>query len=250
MKPGLNPPPHSKWVSGLLLLPLLGLGLTAGCSATEPANDAAPAPSSSASASSSSSSSSSSAKATPSAPASSSPAGAEEATEEEAEAVVQSPQPAPEPVFDEAQKQFLQDKVPEGNDPNAILQVGEERCDQLTSANAVDTDAVLSELIMNPTQDTSDAIVSLCPGLRPVLEAATLGFPDGVFTVGEAAPWAEEPSIAPGTYRAYGMSEECSISVYSGSGDLIGSFDGTQPLSVGADAARVESTQCYSWSRA
>ncbi|MBD8043082.1 hypothetical protein H9638_04570 [Arthrobacter sp. Sa2BUA2] len=247
MKSGLKPPSRSRRVPGLLLVPLLTLGLASGCSFTEPATDTAPAASPSPSASSSGSGK---AKPSKSSSASASPVEGGAETQEDAEAVVQSPQPAPEPEFDAAQEQFLQDKVPEGNDPNAILQVGQEHCDQLTSANALDGEAVLSELIMKPSKDTSDAIVSLCPGLLPVLEAAALGFPDGVFAVGEAAPWAEEPSVAPGTYRAYGMSTECGISVYAGSGDLIGSFDGTQPVTVGADAARVESTQCYSWSRA
>ena len=248
MKTGLKPTPRSKWAPALLLVPLLGLGLAAGCSSTEPASEAAPGSSPSSAATGTAKPT---AKPSPSSTSSSSSsAAAEEEEEENQEAVVQSPQPAPEPVFDDAQQQFLQNKVPEGNDPNAILQVGQERCEQLTSANALDGEAVLSELIMNPTKDTSDAIASLCPGLLPVLEAAGFGFTDGVFAVGEAAPWAEEPSIAPGTYRAYGMSEECSISVYAGSGDLIGSFDGTKPVTVGADAARVESTQCYSWARA
>ncbi len=247
MTTGLKPT-RSKWVPGLLLVPLLGLGLAAGCSSSEPANDAAPAPSSSAS----ESASAGAGKATPSkssSPSAEAPEG-EEAPAQDPEAVVQSPQPAPEPVFDAAQEQFLADKVPEGHDPNAVLQVGQEHCDQLTSANALDGEAVLSELIMNPAKDTSDAIASLCPELLPVLEAAALGFPDGVFAVGEAAPWAEEPSIAPGTYRAYGTPEECTIAVYAGSGELIGSFDGTKPVTVGADAARVESEQCYSWARA
>lgn len=247
MTTGLKPI-RSKWVPGLLLVPLLGIGLAAGCSWSEPANDAAPAPSSSPSGSASGTGSG---KATPSKSSSPSTEGEEEdAAAQDQEAVVQSPQPAPEPVFDAAQQQFLEDKVPEGNDPNAVLQVGQERCDQLTSANALDGEAVLSELIMNPAKDTSDAIASLCPDLLPVLEAAALGFPDGVFAVGEAAPRAEEPSIAPGTYRAYGSSEECTIAVYAGSGELIGSFDGTKPVTVGADAARVESVQCYSWARA
>lgn len=246
MTTGLKPT-RSKWVPGLLLVPLLGLGFAAGCSSTEPANDAEPAPSSSAS-----SPAGSSAKPTPSK--SSSPAAeaadGEEAQSQDPDTVVQSPQPAPEPVFDAAEQEFLADKVPEGHDPNAVLQVGQEHCEQLTSANALDGEAVLSELIMNPAKDTSDAIASLCPELLPVLEAAALGFPDGVFAVGEAAPWAEEPSIAPGTYRAYGSPEACTISVYAGSGELIGSFDGTKPVTVGADAARVESDQCYSWARA
>lgn len=247
MTPGLKPIP-SAGVYGRLLVLLLGLGLAAGCSSGEPAKDAAGAPSTAVSGSSSGNASGPPTPSPSSSPSANEPEG-EQTPTQDPEDVVQSPQPAPEPVFDAAQQQFLQDKVPEGNDPNAVLQVGQERCDQLSSANAVDEEAVLSELIMDPSKDTADAIASLCPGLQPVLEAAARGFPDGVFAVGEAAPRAESPSIAAGTYGAYGSSEECTISVYAGSGELIGSFDGTQPVTIGPDAARVESTQCYSWSR-
>ncbi|MDN3481490.1 hypothetical protein QMA10_06085 [Arthrobacter sp. APC 3897] len=163
--------------------------------------------------------------------------------------VVQSPQPAPVPTFEAQQEQYLQDKVPEGTDPNAVLQVGQERCDQLLSARAADEESVLSELIMSPSQDTADAVTALCPELLPELEAAALGFPDGVFSVGGADPHGEQPSIAPGSYRAYGQPEGCLIMVYAGSGELLGSFDGSAPVTVGADAARVESDQCYSWFR-
>ncbi|MFF2676543.1 hypothetical protein [Arthrobacter koreensis] len=245
MTTGLKPT-RSKWLPGLLLLPLLGLSLAAGCSSPQSVNDAAPATSSSASGSGTTGNTG---KATPTKPSSPSPE-ADEAQDQDPEAVLQTPQPAPEPVFDAAEQQFLADKVPEGYDPNAVLQVGQEHCDQLTSANELDGEAVLSELIMHPATDTSDAIASLCPELLPVLEAAALGFPDGAFTVGEAAPWAEEPSIGPGTYRAYGSPEACTISVYAGSGELIDSYDGTTPVTIGADAARVESDQCYSWARA
>ena len=251
MKNGLKPS-----ILGLLLLPALGMAI--GCSSSDPAPEARPsAPPSSPSSPASSASSaapapSSSAGASGSQAASpASPPGtsAAEDAQAAAEAVVQSPQPAPEPTFEPKQERYLQDKVPEGNDPNAALQVGQERCDQLLSARAVDEESVLSELIMSPSQDTADAVTALCPELLPVLEAAGLGFPDGVFSVGEPSPQAEQPSIAPGTYRAYGQPEGCSILVYAGSGELLESHDGSAPVTIGADAARVESDQCYSWFR-
>ncbi|WP_146070531.1 hypothetical protein [Arthrobacter sp. 08Y14] len=244
MKTGLKPS-----ILGLLLLP--ALGMATGCSSSDPSPEAAPPSASSASSASPGGPSSS---ATPSssgtAGASSAPeTSAPESTQTAPEAVVQSPQPAPVPTFEAQQEQYLQDKVPEGIDPNAVLQVGQERCDQLLSARAVDEESVLSELIMSPSQDTADAVAALCPELQPVLDAAALGFPDGVFSVGGAAPHGEQPSIAPGTYRAYGQPEGCLIMVYAGSGELLGSFDGSAPVTVGADAARVESDQCYSWFR-
>lgn len=238
---------------GLLLLPLLGAAT--GCSSSDPSPEAAPPPASSSSSASRtptpSAAPGTAGASAPAAGATESPAGEDtgEGATAAPESVVQSPQPAPEPTFEPTQEQYLQDKVPEGTDPNAVLQVGQERCDQLLSAKAADAESVLSELIMSPAQDTADAIAALCPELLPELEAAGRGFPDGIFSVGGAAPHAEEPSIEPGTYRAYGLPEGCSLLVYAGSGELLGSHDGSAPVTIGADAARVESEQCYSWFR-
>ena len=170
------------------------------------------------------------------------------AGQDEAEAA-QAPQPAPVPTFNATEESFLEGKVPEGIDPNAVLQAGQERCDVLLSTKALDPEAVVSELITNRLAETTEAIQTLCPDLLPELEAAGLGFPDGVFAVGESAPYADNPSVAPGTYRPYFNADGCSISVYAGSGTLIGTYDGTASITIGADAARVDSSQCYSWLR-
>lgn len=245
MKTGLKPS-----IMGLLLLPAL-VTATA-CSSSDPSPEAAP-PAASPAPSVSSPAQKPSPSGTPGSTGTAAPTGAEspaaEGTQAAPEAVVQSPQPAPEPSFEAQQEQYLQDRVPEGTDPNAVLQVGQERCDQLVSARSVDEESVLSELIMSPSQDTADAVAALCPELLPVVDAAALGFPDGPFSVGEAAPHGEQPSIAPGTYRAYGAPPGCSLFVYAGSGELLGSHDGSAPVTIGADAALVESDQCYTWFR-
>lgn len=236
---------------GLLLLPLLGAATS--CSSPDDPSSADPGTGSQSSSPSGPSSSSSppASGSTGSASASSTAApDGEESTSADPGAVVQSPQPAPEPTFDAPQEKFLAGKVPEGTDPNAVLQVGQERCDQLTSAKAVDADSVISELIMNPAPDTADAIAALCPELLPELEASGRGFPDGVFSVGPAAPHGDEPSVEPGTYRSYGAPAGCTLSVYAGGGELMGSHDGSAPVVIDAAAARVESDQCYSWFRA
>lgn len=241
MKPGLI-----KTILVVLLLPLMGV---TGCRSSASAQqDAVPVPSRT---STSTSTSSAAPQTTAPAPETGSPAEASEGTSADTapSEAAQSPQPAPEPTFAAAEQKFLENRVPVGTDPNAVLQVGQERCDQLISARALDPEAVLSELIMNPAQETSDAVASLCPELQPDLDAASRGFPDGVFSIGEAAPHADNPSVAAGTYRAYGSPEGCELSLYAGSGDLIGSYDGTSPVTIGPDAARVESAQCYSWFR-
>lgn len=256
MKPGLT-----RCALGLLLLPLLGAAT--GCSSQDSSPDAAAPATVPPSAVKPGATPSSSAETAPGSPAAGKSAAASQepgagtdagtgpaaSSGPDPGAVVQSPQPAPEPTFNAPQEQFLADKVPEGTDPNAVLQVGQERCDQLISAKAMDPESVISELIMNPASDTADAIGSLCPEMQPELDAAARGFPDGTFTVGQAAPHSEKPSIAPGTYRAYGAPEGCTISVYAGNGSLIGVYDGSSPVEITAGSARVESDQCFSWFR-
>ncbi|MCC3302935.1 hypothetical protein [Arthrobacter sp. zg-Y895] len=242
MKTGLGKPVAARLLAAGLLVPLLGTATA--CSSSDPGQGTPKATASSIpSAPSSPSGGGSAAGESPSGAPSAAPGGEEQPTGE------QSPQPAPEPTFNDAEKVFLEGKVPEGVDPNAVLQVGQERCDVLLSAKASDPEAVVSELITNPSAEMTDAINALCADLLPELEASALGFPDGVFNVGEPAPHAEEPSIAPGTYRAYTGIDECSISIYTGSGALIGNYDGSAPVTIGTDAARVDSSQCHSWFR-
>lgn len=256
MIPGLSKHTVTRILAAGLLVPLLGTA--AACSASDSKPQGTPE-----AAATSSSTSSPTASASPSASGGASPtadagsgqspagdAGAEESpAAQDAAAAAQSPQPAPAPTFNATEESYLEGKVPEGIDPNSVLQAGQERCDLLLSTRALDPEAVISELVMNPLAETTEAINTLCTDLLPELRAAELGFPDGVFTVGEPAPHAENPSVAPGTYRSYPGADECSISVYAGSGALIGSYDGSASITIGSDAAQIDSSQCYSWFR-
>lgn len=241
MKPGLRKSAAARVLAAGLLVPLLGTATA--CTASDPDPQGTPKVAATSSPSTS--------PAKPKAGASSSPASdqAPPAASEEQDGAGQSPQPAPVPTFNETEQRFLEGKVPEGMDPNAVLQVGQERCELLLTAKSADPEAVISELITSPSAETSEAITVLCTDLLPELEAAALGFPDGEFAVAEAAPQAEKPSIAAGTYRPYTVTEGCTISVFTASGATIGEYDGTVPVTIGADAARVESSQCYSWLR-
>lgn len=248
---GLRKSTVTRLLAAGLLVPLLGTA--AACSTSASKQQGSPETTATSFASATpSASGTSTASSTTSAGAEQSPSGgegADAAATQDPPPAAQSAQPAPEPTFNATEESYLEGKVAEGIDPNAVLQAGQERCDLLLSTKALDSEAVISELIMNPLAETTEAINTLCTDLQPELRAAELGFPDGSFTVGEAAPHADTPSIAPGTYRSYPGAGDCSISVYAGSGALIGSYDGNSPVLIGADAARVESSQCYSWFR-
>ena len=255
---GLRKSTVTRILAAGLLVPLLGTAAACSTSTSDPEGTpeaaAASSPSSSGAASAPPSANGSggatptSGAGTGQSPAADAGAGESPATQDET-AAVQSPQPAPVPTFNATEESFLEGKVQEGMDPNAVLQAGQERCDVLAGTKAQDPEAVISELIMNPVAETTEAITTLCTDLLPELKAAELGFPDGVFAVGEAAPHAEKPSVAPGTYRSYPGAEACSISIYTASGALIGTYDGTASIAIGADAAQVDSSECYSWFR-
>ncbi|KAD3515244.1 hypothetical protein GD627_13265 [Arthrobacter yangruifuii] len=256
MRIGLNKSMAARLLAAGLVVPLLGTATA--CRSADPESRGTPKASAGSTPSASAPSTTVPSTSAPSTSANASPSVGGTATGESPSAAPdgeepvpeeQSPQPAPEPTFNAAEDVFLEGKVPAGVDPNAVLQVGQERCDVLLNAKTSDPGAVVSELIMNPSAEATDAIRSLCTDLLPELEAAALGFPDGVFTVGAHAPHAEQPSIAPGSYRAYAGVDGCSISIYAGSGALLGEYDASAPVTVGPDAARVDSSGCYSWFR-
>jgi hypothetical protein len=163
------------------------------------------------------------------------------------DAQAQQPQPAPEPTFAPPEQQFLAPRVPEGTDPNAVLQVGQEQCDQLVAVKATDQKAVVSQLIETKDADVADAITNLCPELKPELDAAGRGFTDGEFTIGEAAPKDGQGSIASGSYEAWNPSAMCQLTAFDAAGGTLAESNGTSAVTIPAGTARVVSDGCYTW---
>jgi hypothetical protein len=157
------------------------------------------------------------------------------------------PQQAPAPTFAPSEQQYLASRVPKGIDPNAVLQVGQERCAQLETVKATDQKAVVSHLIEKRGVDVVDAIAALCPGLQPELDAAGRGFTDGDFTIGAAAPKAASGSISAGKYEAWNPSPSCTLAAYDAGGGTIAESNGSSAVTIPAGAVRVVSDGCYTW---
>ncbi|WP_306908028.1 hypothetical protein [Arthrobacter sp. B3I9] len=137
--------------------------------------------------------------------------------------------------------------MPEGIDPNAVLQIGQEQCAQLEAVKAADPKAVVSQLIEKTDTNMVDAIAALCPGLQPELVAAARGFSDGEYTVGEAAAKDGSGSVALGSYEAWNPSETCQLTAFDAAGRTLAESTGTSPVTIPAGTARVVSNGCYTW---
>lgn len=160
---------------------------------------------------------------------------------------VEAPHAAPEPTFAPPEQKYLASRVPEGTDPNSVLQVGQERCAQLEAVKAADQKAVVSQLVENRGADDADAIADLCPALQPEFDAAGRGFTDGEFSIGTAAAKDGSGSISAGTYEAWNPSATCTLVAYDASGGTLAESNGTSAVTIPAGAARVVSDGCYTW---
>lgn len=158
----------------------------------------------------------------------------------------EAPHAAPDPTFAPSEQKYLASRVPQGTDPNAVLQVGQEQCAQLETVKAADQKAVISQLVERRDADVMDAIAGLCPALQPELDAAARGFTDGEFAVGAAAA-KEGGSISAGRYEAWSPSSTCLLLAYDDAGGTVAESDGTSAVTIPAGAARVVSDGCYTW---
>lgn len=160
---------------------------------------------------------------------------------------VPGPQAAPDPTFAPVERQYLASRVPKGTDPNAVLQVGQERCAQLEAVKAADPKAVVSQLIEKRDADVVEAVTRLCPALQPELDAAARGFTDGEYSIGDAAASNGTGSISSGTYEAWNPSPGCQLRAYDATGGLLAESSGTSPFTIPAGTTRVTSDSCYTW---
>ncbi|MFJ8201362.1 hypothetical protein [Streptomyces sp. NPDC096152] len=134
--------------------------------------------------------------------------------------------------FTKKEKKYLAGRVPEGTDPAAILQAGQDTCDRLAYTAKIDRDAAVGAVIAGDIKGAEAAVDGLCPDLKPLVAATRGGYPDGTHT----AP-------APGTYRALTPSKDCSWS-------LDGAGGSTHTITVRKGTRTFTSTGCYAWARA
>ncbi|WP_051950650.1 hypothetical protein [Actinacidiphila yeochonensis] len=154
-------------------------------------------------------------------------------------------------TFSAPQKKYLSGRVPEGTDPDAVLEGGQELCERLARTAKVDPDAAASAIVTGDISlsGATAAVTALCPAQQPVLSAAEHGFTDGLFTV-TATPVAGR-SVAPGTYRAPAPSASCSWQVAGAKGRVLAKGSASSAakarLTLPAGAVSVHSAGCYAW---
>lgn len=144
--------------------------------------------------------------------------------------------------FTAREKKYLSGRVPEGTDPAAVLQLGQEACERLARTAKADRDAAVAALIAGDIPGARDAVDGLCPDQKALLRAAASGFPDGT-----------RKHPAAGTYRALTTSTAACTWQALGPADKV-LASGPAPGTTGHVTARIPpgtrsftSTGCYAW---
>ncbi|MFJ3705867.1 MULTISPECIES: hypothetical protein [Streptomyces] len=144
--------------------------------------------------------------------------------------------------FTEKQKEYLTDRVPEGMDPAAVLQTGQETCDRLRYLVKADRDIAVGAIVSGEVADAKPAVAHLCPRHQDLVDEAALGYADGTY---------EGSKVRPGRYRAASPTTACSWQLTGAGGkelDSGSSATGKQvEITVPGSARTFTSTGCYAW---
>ncbi|MEU0097945.1 hypothetical protein [Streptomyces sp. NPDC006267] len=145
-------------------------------------------------------------------------------------------------TFTKKQKEYLEDRVPEGMDPAAVLQTGQETCDRLRYLVKADRDTAVGAIAASEIPDAADAVAGLCPQHQDLVDEAAYAYTDGTHT-GKA--------LRPGVYRSASPTAGCSWRI-AGAGDkeLASGASGageSRTITVPKSARTFTSTGCYAW---
>ncbi|MGP3947227.1 hypothetical protein [Streptomyces sp. 7N604] len=77
--------------------------------------------------------------------------------------------------FTKKEKEYLTGRVPEGTDPAAVLQIGQETCQRIARTAEHDRKAAVSAIRTGEIANAEPAVTHLCPEQQPLLEAAKKG---------------------------------------------------------------------------
>ncbi|MGF1343251.1 hypothetical protein ACQSMD_24595 [Streptomyces flavovirens] len=143
-------------------------------------------------------------------------------------------------TFSKPQKEYLTDRVPEGMDPAAVLQTGQETCDRLRYLAKADREIAVGSIVAGEVADAAPAVAHLCPRHQDLVDEAALGYADGTHT---------GATLRPGRYRAPSPTKDCAWQLAGAKGEQLaaGSTDRPVSLTVPASARTFTSTGCYAW---
>ncbi|WP_327365719.1 hypothetical protein [Streptomyces sp. NBC_01217] len=144
--------------------------------------------------------------------------------------------------FNKKQKEYLVDRVPEGVDPAAVLQTGQETCDKLTYLVKVDRDTAVGAIVTGEIADARPAVEHLCTQHADLVREASRGYADGTY---------KGDQVRPGRYRDVTPTANCAWQITGADGRTLvsgSSHSGKRAEITVPKAARAfTSTGCYAW---
>ncbi|MEU6017068.1 hypothetical protein ABZ826_24345 [Streptomyces sp. NPDC047515] len=143
-------------------------------------------------------------------------------------------------TFTKKQKEYLVDRVPQGMDPAAVLQTGQETCDRLTFLVKVDRDTAVAAIVTGEIADAEPAVAHLCSRHGDLVRDASRGYADGMY---------EGERIRPGRYHDVTPTESCTWQITGAHGRTLasGSSGKRTGITVPKAARAFTSTGCYAW---
>ncbi|MFJ6887932.1 hypothetical protein ACIQRC_24245 [Streptomyces californicus] len=145
-------------------------------------------------------------------------------------------------TFTKQQKKYLEDRVPEGMDPAAVLQTGQETCDRLRYLVKADRDTAVGAVATEEIPDAAAAVTGLCPQHQDLVDEAAYAYPDGTHT-GKA--------FRPGDYRSVSPTPNCSWEITGAGGKQVSADTSTtgksRTITIPKSARTFTSTGCYAW---
>lgn len=145
-------------------------------------------------------------------------------------------------TFTKKQKEYLADRVPQGMDPAAVLQTGQEACDKLRYLVKADRDTAVGAVATGEIPDAADAVAGLCPQHQDLVDEAAYAYPDGTHT---------GKKLRPGVYRSASPTTGCSWQIAGAGGKELSSGTSdtgvSRTITIPKSARTFTSTGCYAW---
>lgn len=145
-------------------------------------------------------------------------------------------------TFTKKQQEYLADRVPQGMDPAAVLQTGQEACDKLRYLVKADRDTAVGAIATGEIPDGADAVAGLCPQHQGLVDEAAYAYPDGTHT---------GKKLRPGVYRSASPTTGCSWRATGAGGKELSSgtsdTGASRTITIPKSARTFTSTGCYAW---
>jgi hypothetical protein len=145
-------------------------------------------------------------------------------------------------TFTEKQKEYLEDRVPKGMDPAAVLQTGQETCDKLRYLVKADRDTAVGAIATQEIPDAPAAVAGLCPQHQDLVDEAAYAYADGTHA---------GKTLRPGVYRSASPTTSCSWQITGAGGKELASGTSdtgkSRKITIPKSARTFTSTGCYAW---